>query len=138
MKLRIVLGIISLPAILIISCQNEQSIEFDRYYSAGSLVYQSDCQNCHGVHGEGLQGLIPPLTDSVFLKNNLHALPCLLSNGLTGKITIRHREFDGQMPKTVLNPIEIAQALTYINNTFGNNLGTVTVEKVNADLAACR
>ena len=138
MKLKVILGIAALLVVFIVSCQNEKGIEFDRYYSAGSVVYQANCQNCHGVHGEGLQGLIPPLTDSAFLKNNLHALPCLLKNGLTGKIKITQKEFEGQMPKTALNPIEIAQALTYINNTFGNNLGTVTVENVNADLAACR
>ena len=56
--------------VFIVSCENDSSIEFKRYYSEGAQVYQTHCQNCHGAHGEGLLSLIPPLTDSVYFKNN--------------------------------------------------------------------
>ena len=139
MKIKVVLGVCALLAGLIISCQGGDTLEFNRYYSEGSVVYQTHCQNCHGAHGEGLNGLIPPLTDSVFLKNNLHQLPCLVQNGLDGKITIGKRVFEGKMPAAAgLANIEIAQALTYITNSFGNKLGIVNVEMVNGDLGKCR
>ena len=41
------------------------------------------------------------------------------------------------MPAVDLAPIEIAQALTYVTNSFGNKLGTVNVDRVNADLIKC-
>ncbi len=139
MKVKVILGVCALLAALIIACQGGDTLEFNRYYAEGSVVYQTHCQNCHGQHGEGLNGLIPPLTDSIFLKNNLHQLACLVQNGLAGKITIGKRLFEAKMPAaTGLANIEIAQALTYITNSFGNKLGIVNVEMVNADLGKCR
>jgi mono/diheme cytochrome c family protein len=138
MKLKVIIGMALLLAIIVISCQNGQSIEFDRYYSSGSLVYESRCQNCHGAKGEGLQGLIPPLTDSIFIKKNLHALPCLVKNGLRGKVTINNRDFAEKMSAVDLAPIEIANVLTYVANSFGNKCGTINVEQVQSELAKCK
>jgi len=128
----------SLFLIMIVSCQNGHNIEFERYYSAGRLVYQGHCENCHGKNGEGLQALMPPLTDSIFLKKNLHKLSCIVKNGLNEKIIVSKRNFDWQMPASNLNFKEIAQALTYVNNSFGNNLGVVTYDDVTADLGKCQ
>ncbi|MDB5139406.1 MAG: hypothetical protein JWR12_1322 [Mucilaginibacter sp.] len=138
MKLKVVTGILLVLFVLIVSCQNDKGLDFNRYYSAGKLVYQNHCQNCHGENGEGLQALMPPLTDSVFLKKNIHILPCLVKNGFQGTITVSKRNFDWQMPPANLNYIEIAQALTYITNSFGNNLGTVTFEDVTAAMSKCK
>jgi mono/diheme cytochrome c family protein len=137
MKLKVIIGIGLLMLVAAISCQDDKSIEFARYYSSGSLIYQGHCQNCHGAHGEGLNELIPPLTDSVFIKENLHQLSCLVKNGLKGKLKISNKIFEGQMPAVDLAPIEIAQALTYVTNSFGNKLGVVNVDMVNKDLNGC-
>jgi len=138
MKFKVIAGISVLMLILLVSCQNAQDLEFDRYYSSGSLVYQSHCQNCHGANGQGLNGLIPPLTDTVFIKNNIHLLPCLVKNGLRGKITISKRDFTEKMPANDLAPIEIANVLTYVANSFGNKRGTIDVTQVGTDLNDCR
>ncbi|MFD2146934.1 hypothetical protein [Mucilaginibacter antarcticus] len=42
------------------------------------------------------------------------------------------------MPAVDLAPIEIAQVLTYITNSFGNNLGLITGQDVEVDLKACK
>lgn len=138
MKATWVIGAISSLLIFAASCQNGNSIEYERYYTAGSLVYQNHCQNCHGNHGEGLGTLIPPLTDSAFLRKNSHLLPCILNNGLKGKITVAKKDFDDQMPAVALSPMEIAEALTYVRNSFGNKLGLLPVETVTADLNKCK
>jgi mono/diheme cytochrome c family protein len=138
MKLRAAIGIILLGIIVLVSCQDNESLDFKRYYSAGSLVYKTNCQNCHGENGEGLQALMPPLTDSLFLKRNLKSLACVVKTGLKGKITIMQKEFDWQMPAINLNFMETAQALTYITNSFGNHLGVVTYDDVNADVSNCK
>lgn len=137
MKSRIIFSLLGLVIALAISCQNDGSIEFNRYYSNGSVVYQTHCQNCHGAKGEGLQGLIPPLTDSLYIKKNKQQLACFLKTGIKGKITINNKTFDGDMPASELTPLEIAQVLTYVTNSFGNKVGTSTVEIVNADLTKC-
>jgi mono/diheme cytochrome c family protein len=138
MKLKVIAGISCLLLILAASCQSEQSLEFARYYSSGSLVYQSHCQNCHGANGEGLNALIPPLTDTIFIKNNIHLLPCLVKNGLSGKIIINKREFIGKMPPNDLAPIDIANVLTYVANSFGNKRGAIDVTQVGNDLNNCK
>ncbi|HVW96738.1 MAG TPA: cytochrome c [Mucilaginibacter sp.] len=137
MKIKLIGAICILVIVTIISCQDNGQIEYNRYFSSGNAVYQEHCQNCHGVKGEGLQGLIPPLTDSVFMKKNGQRLACFLNSGLKEKITVGGKEFEGEMPASGLSPVEIAEVLTYVTNSFGNNQGTVTVEKVNADLAKC-
>jgi mono/diheme cytochrome c family protein len=138
MKLKII-GFISVIVILfIVSCESEQTIEFKRYYSAGVEVYQSHCQNCHGANGEGLSSLIPPLTDSVYLKNNKAALPCFIKSGLKGAITIKGKTFDDTMPANELTSMEVAQVLTYISNSFGNKLNTIDIQQVEHDLGSCK
>ncbi len=138
MKLKIIAGIVFILFVLIVSCQSDEQIEFKRYYTAGSLVYQIHCQNCHGANGEGLQGLMPPLTDSLFLKANKATLACSVKYGLKEKITISKRSFEGQMPPNDdLPPIEIANVLTYVTNSFGNKMGTINADEVGADLGKC-
>lgn len=124
--------------LFIISCESDESIEFKRYYSSGAVVYQNHCQNCHGKNGEGLSALIPPLTDSVFLKANKNTLACFIRSGLKGPVTIKGKTYDDAMPANDVTPMEIAQALTYITNSFGNKLGTIDEQQVQADLGKCR
>jgi len=138
MKLKIISGICLLLAVLIWSCQSEQAIEFDRYYSSGMGVYQTHCLNCHGAEGQGLAQLIPPLTDTVLLKKNKNSLPCIIKNGLINKITVSGKLYDGTMPPVALSPIEIAQVLTYVGNSFGNKLGLVNTDDVIAYVNNCK
>ena len=140
MKLAFVTGVgLLFIMAMIASCQNEDQVEFNRYYSGGSVLYLAHCQNCHGEKGEGLQALIPPLTDSVFLKQNRSSLACYLKSGLKGKLNIAGREFEGEMPAAAdLSPIEVAKVLTYVTNSFGNKLGLINLQQVQADLKNCR
>ncbi len=137
MKLKIIGFILAIIILFIVSCESEQTIEFKRYYSAGVEVYQSHCQNCHGANGEGLSSLIPPLTDSVYLKNNKAALACAIKSGLKGAIIIKGKTFDDVMPANELTTMELAQVITYVGNSFGNKLGTVPVDQVDTDLSKC-
>jgi mono/diheme cytochrome c family protein len=137
MKTKVIGGICLLLIALVYSCQSDSSIEFKQYYSAGNSVYQAHCQNCHGAKGEGLAGLIPPLTDTSWTKANRATLPCIIQSGLKQKITISGKSFEGEMPASGLTPIEIAQVVTYIGNSFGNKLGVVTGDDVGVDLGKC-
>ncbi|QKJ30024.1 cytochrome c [Mucilaginibacter mali] len=123
---------------LIASCQTEQQVEFNRYYATGAAVYQAHCQNCHGDKGQGLAALIPPLTDTTYLRKNRAALPCAMQLGVNGKITVSGKEFEGQMPATELTPIEIAEVLTYVTNSFGNKQGLISDTEVEKGLKGCK
>lgn len=139
MKLKLTAAICVLMALLVYSCQSEADITFSRYYSIGSVVYQTNCQNCHGKDGQGLSALMPPLTDSAYLKANKKLLACFVKYGMKDKIVIVNKKaYEGQMPPSDLSPIEIAEVLTYVTNSFGNNMGLITGEEVEADLKECK
>src|SRR4051812_26766091 len=133
-----IIGAIALFIVILISCQNQDQLEFARYYTSGKVIYQSKCQNCHGDNGEGLSALIPPLTDSVYLKQNKNQLACTVKYGLTKPITVNGKAFYGKMPANDMAPVEIAEVLTYINNSFGNKLGVITTGMVVDDLKNCK
>src|SRR5437868_901157 len=139
MSCKLVRCIIALVGILLVAaCQSDENLEFKRYYSSGALVYQQHCQNCHGTNGEGLSALIPPLSDSTYLRKNSGSLACYIKNGLKGQITIKGKTFDDAMPANDLSPVEIAQVLTYIGNSFGNKLNTIDEQSVQKGLASCK
>ncbi len=120
------------------SCQSESEIEYKRYYSIGKSVYQNQCQNCHAENGEGLGGLIPSLQKADYLSKNKSKLACMVQNGLQGLIVVNGKFYNGKMPaQTQLAPIEIAEVITYITNSFGNNQGVYGLEKVSLDLENC-
>lgn len=137
MKLKAIIGIVFILLVMIAACQSDKQVEFNRYYSAGSVLYQSHCQNCHGQHGEGLMALIPPFTDTVYLKTNKAALACAVKYGLKGKIALAGKIFEGTMPANNLSAVEIAEVLTYITNSFGNKMGTITSQTVDSSLTKC-
>jgi cytochrome c5 len=138
MKLKVICAVCFLLAVLIISCQSDEAIEFSRYYSSGSVIYKTSCQNCHGENGQGLAGLIPPITDSAYLKTNKASLACNVKYGLKGKVQLSNKSFDGEMPPVDLTPIEIAQVLTYVTNSFGNKLGIINGDNVQEYLGKCK
>lgn len=121
-----------------VACQNQEDLEFKRYYTSGMVIYQAKCQNCHDAQGGGLSALIPPLTDRVYLEANKKNLACIVKYGAKGNVTIHGKTFNGQMPANDLPAVEIAEVLTYVNNSFGNKLGVVTTEMVNESLKNCK
>ncbi len=126
-------------SITILSCQNEQGLNYQRYFVNGKGLYEANCQNCHGKNGEGLQQLYPPLTDTTYLRQNKTSIACLIRNGSGGGMNIHGREFTSPMPgNNKLATIDIAQIIVYITNSFGNQQGFYSDQAVSADLQNCR
>jgi mono/diheme cytochrome c family protein len=139
MKLKVISALCLLSAILIYACHNDADITFKRYYTTGKVIYTAHCQNCHGSDGQGLSALMPPLTDTAFLRKNKADLSCFIKYGLKDKILIVNKKaYDADMPASDLAPIEIAEVLTYITNSFGNNQGLITLQQAEADLLKCK
>ena len=75
--------------------------------------------------------MFPPLAKSDFLAKDPEAAIKYVLNGLTGKITVNGKEYDSVMPPmSQLNNDEIANILTYVFNSWGNQLGQVSTEQV--------
>jgi len=120
------------------SCSSEMDLNYQRYYVNGKGLYEKNCQNCHGVKGEGLGKLYPPLTDTLYLSKNRSSLSCIIKNGLRGKVIVNNVIFETDMPgNTALADIDIAQIIVYITNSFGNNQGFYDQKQVGDDLKGC-
>lgn len=137
-KLICTLFLLFCTALIIQSCQNEESLNYKRYYVNGKGLYEKNCQNCHGADGKGLGTLYPPLTDSTFLLTNKKKLAYIIRNGQNEEIVINNIKFQSQMPgNNTLADIDIAQVIVYISNSFGNKQGYYDQSLVTKDLASC-
>lgn len=124
---------------LINSCQSDQDLNYARYFVNGKGIYEKHCQNCHAADGTGLKMLIPPLTDTLFLRKNKKQLSCMIKYGFSGKTVINGKLYEGIMPgEEHLSDIEIAGVITYITNSFRNKQGLYDLNAVSADLKDCK
>lgn len=129
-NLLLALSSVIITCIFISSC-SEEEIKYKRYYSDGLHIYKNRCQSCHMVDGTGLRGIIPPLTDTAFLRKNRKNLACYMAFGLNDTIIVEGITYNTPMPaEKNLAPIDIAKVLTYITNTFGNQQGIYDVTEV--------
>lgn len=140
MKKRIVFALYAMVVSAIIySCQNESEIELASYIGNGKDLYIKYCQTCHGENGEGLGQLAPPLTDTVYLKENKSQIACIIKNGMNKPIVINGKTYEGKMPAFAeLENIDIAQVLVYVTNSFGNKQGMYKHQLVEEDLKKCK
>jgi len=124
---------------VIISCQSQETIDLQNYMSNGKDIYNAKCQNCHGQNGEGLGQLAPPLTDSVFLKENKTRLACIIRNGTEEKMVIHGKEYKEKMPGfPELADIDVAQVMVFVTNSFGNHQGFIPYSQVSTQLQNCK
>ena len=124
---------------ILLSACSSQDVKYLRYYADGSQVYKVHCQNCHMADGKGLAQLIPPLTDSTYLRKNREKLTCFIVYGLNDSIKINGIDYQNQMPaEKHLAAIDLAKVLTYITNSFGNQQGIYDVKEVEQNLSNCQ
>ncbi|WP_372948357.1 c-type cytochrome [Mariniphaga sp.] len=97
----------------------------------GKKVYDSVCLACHMADGSGVPGMHPPLIQTDWVNGDKERLIELTLNGMSGKIEVNGETYNSIMPPhSHLNDKQIADVLTYIRQSFGNNASEVTVEEV--------
>ena len=100
---------------------------------AGEKAFQSACMACHQATGKGLPGAFPPLADSDYLKADKHRAIKNVLQGLTGPIVVNGVKYNSVMPPmTQLSDADIANALTFAMNSWGNAYGVVSAAEVAA------
>ncbi|TAE35991.1 MAG: cytochrome c [Sphingobacteriales bacterium] len=126
-------------AIAVNACVTEQSVKYTRYFADGAQLYKSHCQNCHSATGQGLAQLIPPLTDTLFLRKYRAQLPCIVQYGIADSITIHQQVYHFKMPANPkLAAIDLAKLLTFVTNSFGNKQGLYDISEIENHLKNCR
>lgn len=140
-----------LLAILIIACQNNTEKKVEAVSSEqlakeinqnlpeqksekvhpGKAVYNQYCLTCHQTDGSGVPGMHPPLGPGSWVEKEPAELIAIMMKGLSGKIEVNGEIYKNFMPSQAnLTDQEMADVLSYIRSSFGNNLEPVTAEMV--------
>ncbi len=103
--------------------------------TSGAKMFFEICASCHGINGQGIQGLAPPLMNSEHIEN-AERLGLIILHGLEGPIEVNgeHYDFNLAMPGLIRNENitdkDIADIISYVTNAFSDNPKVLTEEKV--------
>ena len=92
----------------------------------GAKLFRQICASCHGMGGEGIQGMAPPLVNSEHI-DKVRNLALIILHGLKGPIHVNGQlyEFNHAMPGLVnnktLNDEDISDIISYVSNAFSDN-----------------
>ena len=98
----------------------------------GAETYLAKCSFCHGADGKGQNQWIPPLAgSSASLAEFHHSQVNVTLNG-SARVVSNGIPDSYRMPayRNQMSDREIADVLTYVRTSWGNNGGAVTVEEV--------
>ena len=98
----------------------------------GKSVYTKTCVACHQANGAGIPNAFPPLAKSDYLNKDTNRAIKAVMNGLHGPITVNGKKYNSAMPTQNLKGDQIADVLTYVYSSWGNNKTKVTPAMVKA------
>ncbi|MEX2494529.1 MAG: copper-containing nitrite reductase [Woeseia sp.] len=107
------------------------SVTKEQQLDAGQMLYNGTCSVCHQNNGQGLPGVFPPLANSDYLMADKRRTIEIVLNGMMGPVTVNGEEYNSVMPPmSQLTDDEVANILTYVLNSWGNDDGVVTSPEV--------
>ena len=86
----------------------------------GKEIFISSCVSCHGVNGEGIEGVFPPIAKSDYLMADTKRSIQQILYGLEGEIKVNGVIYNNMMPGFQFSDEETSDVLNYIRNSFGN------------------
>jgi mono/diheme cytochrome c family protein len=96
----------------------------------GRRLFTSICAACHQPTGRGLPNVFPPLVSSDFLNADKNRAIKIVINGRQGEVVVNGAKYNNSMPAFPLTDDDIANALTFVYNSFGNSGLEVTPDEV--------
>lgn len=101
---------------------------------AGEQSYIRVCSACHQVNGQGLPGVFPPLAGSEWVAGDPARSIKIVLHGLKGPIEVNNAPYNAMMMPQggILSDAEIADVLTYVRSSWGNNDDAVSAAQVTA------
>lgn len=98
--------------------------------SAGEKVYRNHCISCHQEDGSGVPSMYPPLKDDKRVLGDKQLLIEVLMKGMEGPVLNKDQYMGAMASYKFLSDQKIADVLTYIRTSFGNEGSPVTPEEV--------
>ena len=106
----------------------------------GEIVYQKQCSQCHGLSGQGLKKLYPPLDKSPYLSQRLNDLPCLIVYGSRGSgKTAKTSRSRFMPPIKSIRGSELLALLDFLQKRWSST-GTIVINQSELEewLASCK
>lgn len=103
---------------------------FEEQMEFGKQIYGQTCVACHQPTGQGIEGAFPPLAKADFLNADVDRAIDIVLHGKTGEITVNGKKYNSVMTRQTLSDDEVANVLTYVYNSWGNNKTVVTPDRV--------
>lgn len=98
----------------------------------GKAIYQKTCVACHQATGLGIPNAFPPLAKSDYLNKDTNRAIKVVLNGLSGPVTVNGKKYNSAMTSQGLSDQQVADVLTYVYSSWGNNNTKVTPAMVKA------
>lgn len=117
--------------LLALSCQSNR-------HKQGERLYMANCAACHGVQGEGLKTLYPPLKNSDYYDMHAENIVCIIRNGLRETITVNGTIFKMEMIGVPsLNEVEITNLVNYMNQLWYPDQEYLSLQATKQKLDRC-
>jgi mono/diheme cytochrome c family protein len=104
----------------------------DKAVTAGRVLYQNNCVACHGWDGKGERLIFPPLAgNAVLMQQSPENLIRVVLEGAQA-VSTKSAPTTPSMPSFAwkFDDGEVAQILTYVRNSWGNQGGAVSAGQV--------
>jgi mono/diheme cytochrome c family protein len=119
-----------LDSLLALVAQNKQQGKMNSIYvpalppvdarTNGLAIFRNTCATCHGVDGEGIAHVGPPLNVSEYVEGPTDRLAMIILNGLEGPFHMNGKlyNFNGSMPNFANNysDKDIEDIIRYLHN----------------------
>ena len=97
---------------------------------SGKKIYMQTCFACHQAEGQGIPNAFPPLAKSDYLNDDVNRAIEIVLKGKSGEITVNGQKYNSVMTRQAISNDEIADVMTYIYNSWGNNKTNVSKAQV--------
>jgi mono/diheme cytochrome c family protein len=123
----------SLPASPEVATTAPAGPEAERIVKAGQALYEHHCADCHGADGKGKAGVYPPLAGNraLTMREPVNAIRIVLNGGFAPGTAGNPRPYGMPPYGPVLQDAEVAEVVTYLRASWGNNASAVSPADVN-------
>lgn len=102
----------------------------------GAKLFRQICAACHGINGEGMEGVAPPLEHSEYVSESAEKLALVMLHGLRGPVHVNGKKYElnqampGILANESLTNKDIADIISYVTNSFSDTPKGISSEKI--------
>ncbi|MYN44556.1 c-type cytochrome [Pseudoduganella sp. FT93W] len=111
----------------------EAGVVLPAFLAAGEKLYRQHCADCHGSAGQGQAPAYPALAGNrgLTLAQTVNPIRMVLNGGFAPATAGNPRPYSMPPFGPVLSDLEVAQILTYVRSSWGNQAEPVSASDVN-------